>query len=54
VPFGVIVTLKNVLGDNRVEDFKQLCRLNGWLVNDINVENQIAINTEAEADVEWD
>jgi len=54
VPFGVIVTLKNVLGDNRVEDFKQLCRLNGWLVNDINIENQIAINTEAETDIEWD
>lgn len=54
IPFGIVVTLKNIFGDNEIEEFKQNCRLRGWLVNDINIENQIQVNTEAETDIHWD
>lgn len=54
IPFGIVVTLKNILGENKIEDFKQNCRLRGWLVTDINVENQIQVNAEAQTDIQWD
>jgi hypothetical protein len=38
IRFGVVVTLKEINGVNRIEDFVQQCSLKGWLVNRINVE----------------
>lgn len=43
IRFGVVVTLKEINGINRIDDFIQQCHLKGWLVNRINVENSIDI-----------
>lgn len=43
IRFGVIITLKEINGVNRIEDFIQQCALKGWMVNRINVENKIDI-----------
>ena len=43
IRFGVVVTLKEINGVNRIDDFIQQCSLKGWLVNKINVENRIDI-----------
>lgn len=43
IRFGVVVTLKEINGVNRIDDFIQQCSLRGWLVNRINVENRIDI-----------
>ena len=39
---------------NRIEDFVQQCSLKGWLVNRINVENQIDIYQTANETIEFD
>ena len=45
--FGVVVTLKEMNGKNRIDDFKKLCVMHGWLVNDIDIDNQIDIFNKA-------
>ena len=52
LPFGVVVTLKEMNGVNRIEDFKRLCMARGWLVNEINVQNQLDIYLRAEEEIE--
>ena len=52
--FGVIVTLKEINGVNRIKDFIQLCQFNGWIVNKLDVENQINIYHIAEEEVVFD
>ena len=49
--FGLVITLKDINGQNRLEDFIRLCSLRGWLVNRINVENQIEIFNKSEQDI---
>ena len=39
--FGVVVTLKEMYGVNRIDEFIRNCNLNGWLVNKIDIENRI-------------
>ncbi len=43
IKFGVVVTLKEIRGVNRIDDFIQQCSLRGWLVNRVDVKNQIDI-----------
>ena len=52
--FGVIVTLKEINGVNRIKDFIQLCQFKGWIVNKLDVENQINIYHIAEEEVIFD
>lgn len=52
--FGVIVTLKEINGVNRIKDFIQLCQFNGWIVNKLDVENQINVYHIAEEEVIFD
>lgn len=52
--FGVVITLKNISGENRIQEFQQQCQLRGWLVTDINVQTQIDIYNQADTDVTWE
>lgn len=52
--FGVVVTLKEMDGINRMDEFISLCQLRGWIVNVIDVENQIDIYQQAEAEIEFE
>lgn len=49
--FGVVITLKEMSGKNRIDDFKKLCIMHGWIVNEINIENQIDIYNKAEEEI---
>lgn len=51
IRFGVIVTLKEINGINRIDDFIQQCNLKGWLVNRINIENRIDIYQSADEEI---
>ncbi|MGV3128957.1 S8 family peptidase [Staphylococcus simulans] len=51
IKFGVVVTLREINGTNRIEDFIQQCSLKGWLVNRIDVENQLDIYQKANEDI---
>lgn len=52
--FGVVVTLKEVNGVNRIQEFIQQCQFRGWLVNNINVENRIDIYNTAEEELKFE
>lgn len=52
--FGVVITLKEINGVNRIDDFIQLAGLRGWLVNRINVQTRLEIYSQAEQDVKLD
>lgn len=52
--FGLVITLKEINGQNRLEDFIRLCSLRGWIVNRLNIENQIEIFNKSEQDIEFE
>ncbi|EGQ2790449.1 serine protease, partial [Staphylococcus pseudintermedius] len=47
INFGVVVTLKEINGVNRIEEFIQQCSLKGWLVNKVDVSNRIEVYQKA-------
>ncbi len=53
IRFGIVVTLKEINGLNRIEDFIQQFSFRGWLVNRINVENRIEIHQKANEDIDF-
>jgi len=52
--FGVVVTLKEMNGVNRIDDFIKLCMMRGWLVNRIDIDNQIDVYSRAEEEIEFE
>lgn len=52
--FGLVVTLKEMNGVNRYDDFIKLCSMRGWLVSKVSINNQVDIFNKAEEDVEFD
>lgn len=54
IRFGVVVTLREMNGVNRIEDFIFQCSFHDWIVNKINVENRIDVYETAEEVIEWD
>lgn len=52
--FAIVVTLKEMYGMNRIEEFVQHCSLRGWIVNrvDIDIINQIYAAAEVEVEFE--
>lgn len=51
--FGVVVTLKEMNGINRIDEFIKLCGFYGWIVNAVDIETSLDIYEKAEADLEW-
>ncbi|AEC02476.1 S8 family peptidase [Parasphaerochaeta coccoides] len=49
--FGVVVTLKEINGVNRYAEFMQLCRANGWFVNEVDIHARVNVYTKAESEV---
>lgn len=54
LPFGVVVTLKEMMGENRIDDFIKLCMLRGWIVNQIVIENRVEVYEKAEEDISFE
>lgn len=52
--FGVVVTLREMNGVNRIDEFIKLCMVKGWLVNRIDVRNQLDIYNMAEEEIEFE
>lgn len=53
IRFGVVVTLKEMNGVNRIDDFIKNCTLNGWLVNVIDVRSRLDIHKKVNEDIEF-
>jgi hypothetical protein len=41
--FGAVITLREVNGVNRINDFVRACTLRGWIVNEVDVQNRIEV-----------
>lgn len=54
IRFGAVVTLKEINGVNRIDEFIKNCTLNGWLVNKIDVQTRIDINKKVNEDIEFE
>lgn len=52
--FGVVITLREITGINRIAEFMQLCRANNWFVNEVDIRVRIESYEKAEVEVEFD
>lgn len=52
--FGVVVTLKEMNGVNRIDDFIKMCIARGWIVNRLDVQNRIDVYTKAEEEITFE
>lgn len=54
IRFGIIVTLKELHGVNRINEFVQMCSFNQWFVEEIDIDNQLELYNKADNDIEFD
>ena len=54
VRFGVVVTLKEINGVNRIDEFIRNCILNGWNVNVIDLDNRVTIHQKMNEEIEFE
>ena len=52
--FGVVVTIKEMYGINRIDEFIKNCNLNGWLVSAIDIQNRIEIHEKINEEIRFD
>lgn len=52
--FGVVITLKEMYGVNRIEEFMKLCSVRGWIVNPIDIKNRVNVYAKAEEEIRFD
>lgn len=52
--FGIVVTLKEINGVNRIDDFINKCSTRGWIVQRIRVEELINVYNKAEEEIIFD
>lgn len=54
LPFGLVVTLKEMNGVNRNDEFIKLCMSRGWLVNSVDIHNQLDIYNLSEEEIDFE
>ena len=54
ITFGVVATLREIYGKNRISDFIKLCQVQGLLVIPVNVQNHIEIYQHAEEEIKFE
>ena len=52
--FGMVITLKEINGKNRIEDFIYQCSFHQWLVEEVNIQNKLDIYEIAEEELDID
>lgn len=52
--FGVVITLREINGVNRIQDFIMACTLRGWIVNEINLENRLTLYNKNQEEITFD
>lgn len=53
IRFGVVVTLKEINGVNRIDEFIKNCNLSGWLVNTIDIKTRVDIHEKVNEEIEF-
>lgn len=52
--FGVVVTLKEMFGKNRINSFIKNCQALGWTVNTVDIESRLKFHLESNVEIEWE
>ena len=52
--FGIVITLKEMKGQNRIQEFVKLCFAKGWLVNEIDITVMNRIYNLEEEEIEFE
>lgn len=52
--FGIVITLKEINGINRIQDFIRACTLRGWIVNELDIQNQVQIFNTNQEEIEFE
>ncbi|MCM1056811.1 MAG: S8 family peptidase [Firmicutes bacterium] len=52
--FGVVITLREINGVNRIQDFITACTLRGWIVNEIKIENRLTLYNKNQEEITFD
>lgn len=53
-PFGLVVTLREMNGVNRIDEFMQQCMGQRWMVDPIDIDQLVDIYKTAESDIEFE
>ncbi len=51
--FGVVITIKEINGVNRIDEFVKNCYLNGWIVNELDIQVKQNIHKKLNEDIEF-
>lgn len=54
LPFGVVITLKEMNGVNRMETFVQMCMMHGWIVNEYDIDTLQKVYEKAEEEIDFE
>ena len=54
IKFGLVLTLKEMNGNNRYDEFIKLCSFNGWLVQRIIIDQRLNVYQQAETELFFD
>lgn len=54
IPFGLVITMKEMNGVNRIEEFIKSCESRGWIVNRIDIKNRLDIYAQADEEIVWE
>ena len=54
LPFAMVVTLKEMEGHNRIDEFIQRCHLQKWIVNEIDINSYTNLYQEAAVELDFD
>ena len=52
--FGAVITLREINGINRIDDFIKACTLRGWIVSTIDVDNQINLYNASQEEITFE
>ena len=52
--FGAVITLKELHGINRIEDFIKACTLRGYIVNELDIQNRVEIYNSTQEEIQFD
>lgn len=54
IKFGLVVTLREINGENRIDEFIQRCFFNQWMVEKVEVDNQVELYNKAEEEITFE
>lgn len=54
IHFGLVITLKEIDGRNRISDFIQRCRSNNWFVEEVDADVMVSNYVAAEAEINFE